>query len=177
MRGNDSYSLYEDDGDEPFYPPISASTATHPSSRIELELESPSPSPSPFSFSSLPSSFTTLLLSIVDSPAYANLTSTYLTQVFNPSTPDDPHVKYWSVAGRINATNLNIWHPFWLPKMVLDGWEESERARIKDEGTSKRWEDEREWGNDGLVTVQSAKWGDFLGIMEGCDRTWVSFLP
>lgn len=61
--------------------------------------------------------------------------------------------------------------------MVLDGWEESERARIKEEGKSKLWEDEREWGNDGLVTVQSAKWGDFLGIMEGCDRTWVSFFP
>jgi len=27
-----------------------------------------------------------------------------------------------------------------------------------------------EKGNDGLVTIQSAKWGEFLGIMEGCDH-------
>ena len=26
------------------------------------------------------------------------------------------------------------------------------------------------WGNDGLVTVQSAKWGEFLGILEECDH-------
>ena len=58
--------------------------------------------------------------------------------------------------------------------MVLDGWEESERVKLKEEGTSMIWKDEREWGNDGLVTVQSAKWGEFLGIMEGCDRTLFS---
>jgi triacylglycerol lipase len=84
-------------------------------------------------------------------------------------------VKYWSVAGRISDMNISIWHPFWLPKMVLDGWEESERARIKEGGTSMGWADEREWGNDGLVTVQSAKWGEFLGIMEGCDRMFTFF--
>lgn len=32
------------------------------------------------------------------------------------------------------------------------------------------WEQDDEWGNDGLVSVQSAKWGEFLGIMEGCDH-------
>jgi triacylglycerol lipase len=61
--------------------------------------------------------------------------------------------------------------------MVLDGWEESERIRIKEGGMSMSWEDEREWGNDGLVTVQSAKWGEFLGIMEGCDRTFILLFP
>lgn len=76
--------------------------------------------------------------------------------------------------------DVNIWHPFWLPKMVLDGVEEKERSRLKkkeeesDNDTEKKetalWANEREWGNDGLVTVQSAKWGEFLGIMEGCDH-------
>ncbi|KAJ6610459.1 Alpha/Beta hydrolase protein [Mycena sp. CBHHK59/15] len=127
------------------------------------------------SLSSLPSSFTTLLLSIVDSPAYANLTSTYLNSVFNPHTPDDPRVKYFSVAGRMPG--VSIWHPFWLPKMVLDGVEEREREKLRvlwESGDKKEndplWKREREWGNDGLVTVQSAKWGEFLGIMEGCDH-------
>jgi triacylglycerol lipase len=81
--------------------------------------------------------------------------------------------------------DVNIWHPFWLPKMVLDGVEEKERSRLKkkeeqgeslahtldEKGTETAlWANEREWGNDGLVTVQSAKWGEFLGIMEGCDH-------
>ncbi|KAF4589933.1 hypothetical protein EYR38_009228 [Pleurotus pulmonarius] len=128
--------------------------------------------PFSLSLSSLPSSFTTLLLSVVDSPAYANLTTTYLNTVFNPSTPNDPRVKYFSVASRLEG--VSVWHPFWLPKMVCDGWEEKERGREGHESQEgndmKRWAWEREWGNDGLVTIQSAKWGEFLGILEGCDH-------
>jgi triacylglycerol lipase len=84
-----------------------------------------------------------------DSPAYANLTTTYLDKVFNPRTPDDPHVRYFSVAGRADA--LNIWHPLWLPKLVLDGADNGE-------------------GNDGLVSVHSARWGEFLGTLKGADH-------
>ncbi|KAF7422796.1 hypothetical protein PC9H_010955 [Pleurotus ostreatus] len=135
--------------------------------------------PFSLSLSSLPSSFTTLLLSVVDSPAYANLTTAYLNTVFNPSTPNDPKVKYFSVASRLEG--VSVWHPFWLPKMVCDGWEEKERGRLRTvwegleshestEDDMKRWAWEREWGNDGLVTIQSAKWGEFLGILEGCDH-------
>ena len=70
--------------------------------------------------------------------------------------------------------------------MVLDGVEETEREKLKKlwENASvvqnwgdhniPLWANEREWGNDGLVTVQSAKWGEFLGIMEGCDRKFLS---
>ncbi|KAK7042343.1 ubiquitin-related modifier 1 [Favolaschia claudopus] len=130
---------------------------------------------SSFSFSQLPSSFATLVLGLVDSPAYANLTTSYLNDVFNPQTPNDPSVKYFSVAGRMPS--VSIWHPFWLPKMVLDGAEEKERERLrtlweKNGGTETDplWRRAREWGNDGLVTVQSAQWGEFLGIMEGCDH-------
>lgn len=78
---------------------------------------------------------------------------------------------------------VSVWHPFWLPKMVLDAVEEKERSKLKDSWEKGRegfhsssdsdvplWAQEREWGNDGLVTVQSAKWGEFLGIMEGADR-------
>ncbi|KAI8986279.1 Alpha/Beta hydrolase protein [Trametes punicea] len=119
------------------------------------------------SLASLPSSFTTLLISLLDSPAYANLTSTYLNTVFNPATPNDPSVKYFSVAGRISS--MSIWHPLWLPKMVLDGFEERERARMRDMGNPIADMDS-EWGNDGLVTVQSARWGEFLGVLEGCDH-------
>ena len=112
--------------------------------------ESSPSSPSPVSsISSLPSSFTTFLLGMFDSPAYANLTTTYLTEIFNPRTPDDPRVRYFSVAGRTEP--LNIWHPLWLPKLILDGADGGE-------------------GNDGLVSVHSARWGEFLGILEGADH-------
>ncbi|KAF6755879.1 lipase 2 [Ephemerocybe angulata] len=133
-----------------------------------------------FNLTSLPSSFTTLLLSTVDSPAYANLTTTFLNDVFNPATPDDPNVKYFSVAGRVG--NVNILHPFWFTKMVVDGVEEKQRARLatealaggaqwtNGEGKVPLWADERHWGNDGLVTVQSAQWGEFLGILDNVDH-------
>ena len=101
------------------------------------------------SLSSLPSSFTTFLLGMFDSPAYANLTTRYLTKIFNPRTPDDPRVRYFSVAGRTGP--LNIWHPLWLPKVVSDGAGGRE-------------------GNDGLVSVESARWGEFLGTLEGADH-------
>ena len=74
--------------------------------------------------------------------------------------------------------------------MVLDGVEarEREQAQSKDEqqdGGNKEvsgarpsvevdrvplWAQEDKWGNDGLVTVQSARWGEFLGTLEGCDH-------
>ncbi|KAG2034550.1 Alpha/Beta hydrolase protein [Suillus americanus] len=127
------------------------------------------------SLASLPSSFTTLLLSILDSPAYANLTSSYLNNVFNPATPNDPRVKYFSVTGR--TADMSIWHPLCLPKMVLDELEREEKERLKRQHADSgdihaplTWQQDDQWGNDGLVTVQSARWGEFLGIMEGCDH-------
>ncbi|KAG1822670.1 Alpha/Beta hydrolase protein [Suillus subaureus] len=127
------------------------------------------------SLASLPSSFTTLLLSILDSPAYANLTSSYLNNVFNPATPNDPRVKYFSVTGR--TADMSIWHPLCLPKMVLDELEREEKERLRRQHTDSgdihaplTWEQDDQWGNDGLVTVQSARWGEFLGTMEGCDH-------
>ncbi|KZT67126.1 alpha/beta-hydrolase [Daedalea quercina L-15889] len=144
--------------------------ARSPSSPTSHDVRAPTDPPSPkssLSLASLPSSFTTLLLSVLDSPAYANLTSTYLNTIFNPATPDQPHVKYFSVAGRI--ANMSVWHPLWLPKVVLDGFEEKERERLRKEG-NPLWRRDEEWGSDGLVTVQSARWGEFLGVMEGCDH-------
>ncbi|EJD51017.1 alpha/beta-hydrolase [Auricularia subglabra TFB-10046 SS5] len=100
---------------------------------------------------SLPSSFTTVLLGLIDSPAYSNLTTYFLKNQFNPSTPDLKDVKYFSVAGRI--TSVSILHPLWLPKLILDA------ACAPSEG-----------GNDGLVSVRSARWGTFLGVLEECDH-------
>jgi triacylglycerol lipase len=131
--------------------PVSTSTGVITTAAVKTEAShfASAGSPSAFSFSSLPSSFTTFLLGMFDSPAYANLTTSYLTNIFNPRTPDDPRVRYFSVAGRTGS--LNIWHPLWLPKLVLDGADGGE-------------------GNDGLVSVESARWGEFLGALEGADH-------
>lgn len=79
---------------------------------------------------------------------------------------------------------VSVWHPFWLPKMVLDGVEQKKREKLRREweanvenggqeelGQQKPlWSQDEQWGNDGLVTVQSSRWGEFLGILEGCDH-------
>ncbi|KZV64141.1 alpha/beta-hydrolase [Peniophora sp. CONT] len=114
------------------------------------------------SLSSLPGSLTMLLLGMFDSPAYGNLSTDYLEHVFNPRTPDDPRIRYFSVGGR--APRLNVWHPLWLPKLVVDGWEEKERERAPNN------DDLSGWGNDGLVTVRSARWGEYLGTLHDSDH-------
>jgi triacylglycerol lipase len=119
------------------------------------------------SLASLPASFTNFLLSILDSPAYNNLTSSFCNDDFNTQTPDDPRVRYFSVAGR--APTVNLWHPLWLPKMVVDAWEKKERARLRELGDPNA-DNDSEWGNDGLVAIRSARWGEFLGTVDGCDH-------
>ncbi|KAI9507780.1 alpha/beta-hydrolase [Russula earlei] len=90
------------------------------------------------SFLSLPSSFTTFLLGMFDPPAFANLTTGLPNRNLQPA-----------VAGRTGG--MSIWHPLWLPKLVLDGADGGE-------------------GHDGLVSVHSARWGEFLGVIEGADH-------
>jgi hypothetical protein len=108
------------------------------------------------SLASLPASLTSFLLSIVDSPAYGNLTTALLSGQFNADTPDDPRVRYFSVAAR--APSANVWHPLWLPKLVLDGAEKRARAAAA-AARDPRAAVDAEWGNDGLVSVQSGRWG------------------
>lgn len=104
------------------------------------------------------------IISLIDSPAYSNLTSTYMEEEFNPKVPDIPSVKYWSVAARVDT--MSFFHPLWLPKLIVDSFQEKQRQQPLDSAQSARID----WGNDGLVTVQSAKWGEFLGVLEECDH-------
>jgi triacylglycerol lipase len=110
--------------------------------------------------SSFSAALTSYLLNIFDTPAYNNLTTSYLRDHFNPETPNDPSVKYLSVAGRISK--MSVLHPLWFTKLVLDS--AAEKGYPVDEthfGQSYE-------GNDGLVSVHSAKWGEFLGVVDGC---------
>lgn len=86
---------------------------------------------------------------------------------------------------------MSIWHPLWLPKLIIDTAEEQQvyatEQQDMDSPSSHGYpsasdvtvsypdmdlgrDRNPEWGNDGLVTVSSAKWGTFLGTMEGCDH-------
>lgn len=78
--------------------------------------------------------------------ALAELTPSHLDQDFNPAVPDHPDVRYWSfagVAGKDTEVSLN-------PFMRL-----LNRMLYRQEGK-----------NDGFVSVESARWGEFLGTVE-----------
>ncbi|WVR08157.1 hypothetical protein IAU60_005203 [Kwoniella sp. DSM 27419] len=115
---------------------------------------------------SLASGLTSYLLNIFDSPAYSNLTTSFLRDHFNPNTPDSPQVKYTSVAGRISK--MSVLHPLWFPKLVLDaaadnGYAEDQSNMIHGPDGKRAYE-----GNDGLVSVNSAKWGEYIGAVDEC---------
>ncbi|CAD6973969.1 unnamed protein product [Tilletia controversa] len=118
-------------------------------------------------FSTLTDQFSDYMLSVLDTPAYAMLSTKYMSQVFNPSTPDSPDVKYYSIAARTRS--LPMWHPLWLPKLILDTAAESRTSGGEADGSGDALGGKMQ-GNDGLVSVQSAHWGEFLGIVDGSDH-------
>lgn len=105
---------------------------------------------------SLSTTLASYLLDLLDSPAYSNLTPTFLKGQFNHNNPDVDHVRYFSIAAR--TPKLSVTHPLWLPKLICDKAEELEQASDKKEGRKRP--DGWMWGNDGLVPVESAKWGE-----------------
>lgn len=117
--------------------------------------------------SSIGGSFSSYMLSVLDQPAYAMLSTRYMAYVFNPAVQDSPNVSYFSVASR--KRSLPIYHPLWLPKLILDAAAESRSAGGERDGSADAL-GSRLQGNDGLVSVESAKWGTFLGVVDGCDH-------
>lgn len=77
------------------------------------------------------------------------LTEEYTTNVFNPTTPDDPRVLYYSVAGETKAATLDLWNDDVCDPLLWAGY-----LLLSPTGA-----------NDGLVTVQSARHGVFLGTV------------
>jgi triacylglycerol lipase len=78
--------------------------------------------------------------------ATSELTPRYLEEVFNPATPDHPNVRYASYAGRAGrGTRVGISPLLALQNRLLYA---------------------REGQNDGLVSIQSARWGYFCGSVD-----------
>ncbi|KAJ9050037.1 hypothetical protein DSO57_1018181 [Entomophthora muscae] len=80
---------------------------------------------------------------IFDVPAYSHLTSDYCLNKFNPSTPDSPDVAYYSYNAYLdNMHRLSMLH---FPWSIIN---------------------EREGRNDGLVSLESAKWGQLVETVQ-----------
>lgn len=80
--------------------------------------------------------------------AFAQLTTTYMTEEFNSRTPDDPAVRYFSY-GAMVKDRPPLLSPFRLSHRVIE---------------------EVEGPNDGLVSVESSKWGVYKGTLLGVNH-------
>lgn len=83
--------------------------------------------------------FDKLLVKWFDEPGYAHLTTDFCNDYFNPNTPDDPTVKYYSYGA---AAKLPAWSSLLgVPYHIIQ---------------------QKEGDNDGFVSVKSAKWGNYI---------------
>jgi hypothetical protein len=88
-----------------------------------------------------------LLTQWFDTPAYSNLTTDYCTQHFNPSTPDDPSVAYYSYTAKST-------HSHWSSLLGLSG-----QLIQSSDGD-----------NDGVVSVNSGQWGQHVKTIDDADH-------
>ncbi|KAI8647829.1 Alpha/Beta hydrolase protein [Parasitella parasitica] len=84
-----------------------------------------------------------LLVDWFDEPAYAHLTTDFCNDYFNPNTPDDPTVKYYSYGAAAKF-------PAWSSLLGIPG----------------QMVQEKEGDNDGIVSVESAKWGTYVKTIQ-----------
>ena len=82
------------------------------------------------------------LIRLVDTEAYANLSTDYCKNYFNPNTPNDPSISYYSYGANASFPSWSLLN---LPS---------------------KWIKEKEGMNDGLVSVESAKWGTYIKTLQ-----------
>jgi len=74
--------------------------------------------------------------------AFEQLTQKYMTESFNPRTPDSPDVRYFSYGAQLNPHFTSVFR--------------------KSGGIVKA----AEGPNDGLVSVESSQWGKYQGTLD-----------
>ncbi|KAI9730736.1 MAG: hypothetical protein M1834_005705 [Cirrosporium novae-zelandiae] len=79
----------------------------------------------------------------IDTGAFSQLTRDYMQNNFNPQTPNDPDVRYFSYGATFSPS---LWSSF----------RQSHQIMTREEGP-----------NDGLVSVSSSHWGDYKGTLMG----------
>ncbi|KAI0446226.1 Alpha/Beta hydrolase protein [Xylaria telfairii] len=80
----------------------------------------------------------------IETGAFEQLTSAYMTTNFNPRTPDNPQTRYFSYGAMVDR----------LP--LLSPFRQSHSVITRVEGP-----------NDGLVSVASSQWGSYKGTLVG----------
>ncbi|KAI0881830.1 alpha/beta-hydrolase [Annulohypoxylon maeteangense] len=80
----------------------------------------------------------------MDTGAFEQLTRQYMTEEFNPQTPDDSSVRYFSYGATIDQPS--VFSPFRHSQKIIT---------------------DLEGPNDGLVSVASSKWGTYKGTLVG----------
>lgn len=74
--------------------------------------------------------------------AFEQLTNKYMTGSFNPRTPDSPDVRYFSYGAQLNPHLTSVFRKSHSIVMAAEG------------------------PNDGLVSVQSSRWGKYQGTLD-----------
>lgn len=77
----------------------------------------------------------------ISTGAFKQLTTKYMREEFNPKTPDVPGVRYFSYGATVQPS---LWSAFRQPHRVVE---------------------RMEGANDGLVSVESARWGTYKGTL------------
>ena len=77
----------------------------------------------------------------VETGAFRQLTPTYMSEKFNPRTPDVEGVKYYSYGATMQP---HFWSMFRQSHRIVE---------------------EAEGPNDGLVSVESSQWGEYKGTL------------
>ena len=78
----------------------------------------------------------------LETGAFRQLTETYMTERFNPRTPDVDGIRYYSYGASFQPQLTSVFR-------------QSHRIISNEEGP-----------NDGMVSVASAKWGDYKGTLK-----------
>jgi len=79
----------------------------------------------------------------IETGAFSQLTRRYMRKEFNPKTPDREGVRYFSYGAMASP---RLWSAFRQSHRVIEGVEGA---------------------NDGLVSVESSRWGDYKGTLDG----------
>lgn len=78
----------------------------------------------------------------LETGAFRQLTETYMTEHFNPRTPDVDGVRYFSFGASFEPQLTSVFRA-------------SHKIIAREEGS-----------NDGLVSVESSRWGDYKGTLK-----------
>ncbi|KAL8731852.1 MAG: hypothetical protein Q9166_003136 [cf. Caloplaca sp. 2 TL-2023] len=96
---------------------------------------------SPHHAKNLPRIYRALKALRIETGAFSQLTRRFMKEDFNPKTPDREGVRYLSYGASVDPPMWSAFH------------------------RSHRIVDQEEGANDGLVSVESSKWGDYKGTL------------